>query len=291
MSDTSKPLPQDVTFTNISPDQASSLEDTFTKSAAFDGVAVSFREQVQPDGSVNLAVHFISLPGASPVAAPQPSTQAAMPLGMAQLVGFDTTRDCGKLAETIKSANVDFVARYYSHTAGKNLSASEAQLLGKAGVKLVSVWESQGDHVSFFDRQQGVDDGTSAYNLAVDVGQPAGTPIYFAVDCDPLQRDVSAAIIPYFQGVVAGFTTIGHGNPAYTVGVYGSGLVCSSLTRLGLVTHTWLANAMGWQGSRAYQDWHIKQHLPDDPHGLGFKVDPDDAKQDFGGFIVAPLVA
>src|SRR6185437_7098005 len=183
-----------------------------TKSAAFDGVAVSFKEQIQPDGSVNLSVHFISLTGASRVAVPQAGAREVLALGTGQLVGFDTTRDCGKLAETIRNANVDFVARYYSHTAGKNLSASEAQLLGRAGVKLISVWESQGDHVSFFNRQQGVDDGTSAYNLAVKVGQPEGTPIYFAVDCDALQRDVNAAIIPYFQGVAAGFTTIGHGN-------------------------------------------------------------------------------
>jgi esterase/lipase superfamily enzyme len=219
---------------------------------------------------------------------PSPAAAAsAIPL----LSGFDAARDCGKVAGRIQAAKVSFVARYYSHSAGKNLTASEAQLLGDAGVLLVSVWESQGDQISFFTRQQGVDDGTSAYNMATLVGQPTGTPIYFAVDCDPGQSELNGAIVPYFQGVAAGFNTIGHGNSAYTAGVYGSGFVCESLVRMGLVTHTWLSNATGWAGSKTYQDWHIRQQLPGDPYGLGFKVDPDDAKSDFGGFSVARQVA
>jgi hypothetical protein len=291
MSGDNRGLPQDVTFTNITQDQVRSLEATFTKSAAFDGAAVSFREQTQADGSLTLSVHFMPLPGAPSTATPQSVAPGGQATVAGSLVGFDAARDCGRFADRIKAANVDFVARYYSHTVSKNLSASEAQLLSRVGLKLVAVWESQGDHVSFFTRLQGVDDGTSAYNLAMQVGQPSGSPIYFGVDCDPLQQDVAAAIIPYFQGVAAGFNTMGHGSPAYAVGVYGSGLVCSTLMRMGLATHTWLANAMGWQGSRTYQDWQIKQHLPGDPFSLGFQVDPDDARPEFGGFTVAPLVA
>lgn len=293
-------LPQDVTFTKITKAQAASLETAYTKSAAVDGVAVSFKEQPEDGGMVTLSVNFSPL--AVGTAAPQavagaPGAAAAVPqpplidLGTNLLVGFDAARDCGKLAGRIRDAKVNFVVRYYSHSVGKNLTASEAQLLSHAGILLVSVWESQGDHVSFFTRQQGVDDATSAYNMAMQVGQPAGTPIYFAVDCDPVQNELNGAIVPYFHGVAAGFSTIGHGNSAYTAGVYGSGLVCGSLARLGLVTHTWLANATGWQGSKTYQDWHIRQHLPSDPYKLGFAVDPDDAKPEFGGFSVAPLVA
>ena len=63
MSGDNRGLPQDVTFTNITQDQVRSLEATFTKSAAFDGAAVSFREQTQADGSLTLSVHFMPLPG------------------------------------------------------------------------------------------------------------------------------------------------------------------------------------------------------------------------------------
>ncbi|MBV9811340.1 MAG: DUF1906 domain-containing protein [Acetobacteraceae bacterium] len=303
MSGAKPELPQDVTFTNITSALAASLRATYTNSAAIDGVAVSFSEQPGDRGTVTLSVHFSQLvagaaltpmPGAAGDASSAPPTMPqASPAtpSEAALVGFDATQDCGNLAPRLRSAKVDFVIRYYSHSAWKNLTASEARLLSNSGIKLVTVWESAGDHISFFTRLQGVDDATSAYNMAVQVGQPAGTPIYFAVDCDPVQNDLNSAVVPYFQGVAAGFSAIGHGNPAYTAGVYGSGLVCGSLARMGLVTHTWLANAMGWQGSRTYKDWDIRQHLPSDPYGLGFKVDPDDAKPAFGGFLVAPPVA
>ena len=140
MSGDNRGLPQDVTFTNITQDQVRSLEATFTKSAAFDGAAVSFREQTQADGSLTLSVHFMPLPAPS-TATPQSVTSGGQATVAGSLVGFDAARDCGRFADRIKAANVDFVARYYSHTVSKNLSASEAQLLSRVGLKLVAVWE------------------------------------------------------------------------------------------------------------------------------------------------------
>jgi hypothetical protein len=199
--------------------------------------------------------------------------------------GFDSDRDCGKLISKIVAAKVDFVVRYYSHSSSKNLSFSEAKILSTAGVNIVTVWESAGDHAGFFTRAQGVDDATSAHSMAIAIGQPAGTPIYFAVDFDATQGELNAGIIPYFQGVAAGMGTIsGGGPPPYTAGVYGSGLVCSSLFSRGLVTHTWLSMSTGFAGSKTYNDWNIRQHLEADPFSFGFNIDPDEAKDGYGGF-------
>jgi hypothetical protein len=111
------------------------------------------------------------------------------------------------------------------------------------------------------------------------------------VDFDAAQMVVAGAIHDYFQGIADGFATISRNNPAYLVGVYGSGLVCSWLKRRNLVTHTWLSQSMGWTGSRDFKDWNILQHLQGDPYRLGLTVDPDDGRPDYGGFTVSVLVA
>jgi hypothetical protein len=74
MSGSDSNLPQDVTFTKITMTQSASLETAFRKSAAVDGVAVSFNEQSEDGGLVTLAVHFSLL---APVPSPSPPEQAA----------------------------------------------------------------------------------------------------------------------------------------------------------------------------------------------------------------------
>lgn len=222
-----------------------------------------------------------------PVAVPAAAAPtAAAPLATANGLsrGFDANRECTQFLAKVVAAKVDFVVRYYSHSGSKNLTFAEARAFSDAGIDLVTVWESAGDHAGFFTRAQGVDDATSAHNMAVKIGQPAGTPIYFAVDFDATPADVNAGVVPYFQGVAAGFATIGHGNPAYSAGVYGSGFVCDRLFQQGLVTHTWLSMSSGFLGSRTYKDWHIRQHLEADPFGFGFSIDPNEAKHGYGGF-------
>ena len=240
-----------------------------------------------PDGNWTVTAVWPPCPPGTTHSAASPAAVAIAPaVAPTLLKGFDANRDCGRLIDKIRAGNVDFVARYYSHSTAKNLSFSEARLLSAAGIKLVAVWEAQGDKAASFSHASGVDDATSAYNLATALGQPSGTPIYFAVDFDAEQQIVAGAIHDYFQGVADGFASISRGNPAYGVGVYGSGLVCSWLKGRNLVTHTWLSQSMGWTGSRAFHDWNILQHLEADPFDLGFTVDPDDARPDYGGFTV-----
>jgi hypothetical protein len=255
----------------------------------------SISQRQDADGTFTVTAVFPPCTGVVDAAAPAsgdaavPAAAPVLTLGADLKHGFDANRDCSGLIDKIAAANVDFVARYYSHNSAKNLSASEAKAMSGAGIDIVAVWESAGDHAGFFTRAQGVDDATSAHNMAMKVGQPPGTPIYFAVDFDASVAEVNSGVIPYFQGVVAGLTTIGHGTQVYTAGVYGSGFVCSKLFGLGLVTHTWRSMSSGWMGSKTYNDWNILQHLEADPFGFGFSVDPDDAKDGYGGFRVVSV--
>ena len=203
--------------------------------------------------------------------------------------GFDTTVNCAQLASQIKSANYDFVARYYAHRGPKRLSPDEAQLISAAGLKIVTVWEDAPASTDYFSHARGVDDGTSAYHAAMLLGQPRGSAIYFAVDYDAPQGAIAGAITDYFRGVRDGFATIAAGqDPAYRIGVYGSGATCHWLLSQGFATYAWLAQSTGWAGYGGFADWNIKQGL--ETEVLGIDVDPDEAKDDYGAFSVAPLV-
>jgi hypothetical protein len=94
-------------------------------------------------------------------------------------------------------------------------------------------------------QSNGKRDGARAADLATQVGQPEGSAIYFAVDHDFVDRRDLAQIGKYFAAARDEL------DGAYQVGVYGSGLVGSELSRDGLVEHVWLAGATGWSGTRA----------------------------------------
>jgi hypothetical protein len=199
--------------------------------------------------------------------------------------GIDMPIDAGSHIEQIANAGIEFIGRYYRnpHSKWAPLSNSEAQVISKAGLKVVALWEYQSDHSSYFTHLQGVDDATSAYNQANKIGQPPGTPIYFCVDFDAT-KEVTGKVVDYFAGIEVGFNAAGRGNAEYLVGVYGSGFVCSSLLTSHLVQYTWVALSTGWTGSKTFKDWSIQQSkgLPE----FDFNHDADQAVKDYGGFSV-----
>lgn len=194
--------------------------------------------------------------------------------------GFDTTADCTEHAAAIKEAGYAFVARYSSHSAWKNMTLPEVRALSTHDIYIVNVWESAGDRRSFFTYTQGQMDGAAAYAFAQHLGQPVNSPIYFAVDCD------IEAPVEYFKGVRMSFQKHGTiGKTVYRVGVYGSGDVCRELRLKGYASHAWLAQAMGWSGSKAYYDWNIKQGPAETLFGMDSDLDESSAKGG-GGWIV-----
>jgi len=199
--------------------------------------------------------------------------------------GIDCALDCTKRAAAIKALNATFVGRYYRLPGSKwaPLTGAEAKALSKAGLKIVALWESRSDVLDHFSHAAGVDEGTSAYRQAMNAGQPAGTPIYFAVDFDCPTNGIAGAVNDYFRGVADGFNTIGAGQPAYSVGVYGSGNTCAWLLGHGRVSYSWLAQSTGWGGYKIFKNWNIKQGRT---QKKPFDYDLDEATENYGGFTI-----
>jgi hypothetical protein len=202
---------------------------------------------------------------------------------MAALKGLDTGMALTSHAAALRQEHgFDFVMRYYSHNAAKNLSLVEACTLSSAGLQIGTVWESAGIHASFFTRPQGVADGAAAFSIAHDtIGQPPGSAIYFAVDYDASQADIDGPITDYFAGVAAAFDAASGGASHYAIGVYGSGLCCDLIVGKGLAAFSWLSQSTGFAGSKAYAAlarYNLIQGMPElvgVDGGVALSVDAD----------------
>jgi Domain of unknown function (DUF1906) len=199
--------------------------------------------------------------------------------------GLDCALDCTKRGGWLKAAGNEFVGRYYRNAASRwtPLTHPEGRSLTDAGLVIVALWESKSDVLEHFSYTAGVDEGTSSYRQAMNAGQPAKTPIYFAVDFDCPMAGIAGAINDYFRGVAHGFDAIGSGNPSYQIGVYGSGDVCGWLLSHQRVGYTWLAQSRGWGGFQTFNKWNIKQGPS---KAKPFDYDTDEAKAGYGGFVV-----
>jgi len=203
-------------------------------------------------------------PGAPPAA---PPAHAVVPVGQpgAQLAsttsGVEAAGNTTHIIPCIQrlqdqGRSIKFVQRYL-----RDLTRAEVAALHTAGFQIVSCHE-EGSHqnnptqMKYFTRAQGAHDGRRAFTLAQAVGQPADTPIYFAVDTDPDPRQ-RQAILDYFQGIadgqqqyVAAMRAQNKPVVSYAIGVYGSGCVLSWCQAQGIATWFWQAFAPGWCNNR-----------------------------------------
>ena len=206
--------------------------------------------------------------------------------------GLDTEFDCTAYVSKIKAKNLAFVGRYYRMPppASKKtpLTAAEAKALTLGGLTIVSLFEylsGANMAINTLDYAAGVTQGQTAYQQAIAARQPAGTPIYFAVDddYDITNPTYAAPIDDYFRGVADGYKqAAGNGNPIYQVGGYGSGLVCGWLLQNKRATYTWLAESEAWSGYKSFTSWNIKQGPGDKSLILDPNYKPgDDATFDY----------
>lgn len=148
--------------------------------------------------------------------------------------------------------SVSFVQRYL-----RDLTRAEVAALKNAGFRIVSCFEEGSPtHIAYFTRAQGQHDARRAFTQAQAVGQPAGTPVYFAIDADPDARQ-KQPILDYLQGVSDGFAQYLADMQArrqqpvpYAIGVYGSGCVLTWCQAQGIATWFWQAFAPGWCDNR-----------------------------------------
>lgn len=109
----------------------------------------------------------------------------------------------------------------YLNPGWKQLTLFEKEAILKAGCHIVSIFETGGYHLSYFTKSRGIVDARLASELAKRLGQPVGTPIFFAVDCETGSVADMNKVRDYFTGIYQGIES-------YKVGVYGSEFTCDN---------------------------------------------------------------
>jgi hypothetical protein len=158
-------------------------------------------------------------------------------------------------------------------------------MLSKADIRIWTVYEDTGGTSLPLTKAQGKVDATNALKQAKYVGQPQGTPIYFALEGlpDGYKKKDLPGIRNYCEGVKEVFGAY------YQIGVYSDGIVCKTLLDEGICTYTWLSASLSFEESRAFLKsgrWNIFQRTPLDQDWDGLSVDVNQTKANFGGFLV-----
>ena len=211
---------------------------------------------------------------------------------------IDTPANTTAKLSCLKLKGVTTVIRYYNfrnsqQLPDKRLDPPEAKALAASGLRIAVVFQQGQNNAAAFSDEQGFKAGLAAFRHARDkIGQPTGSGIYFSVDFDANITQINQRIAPFFKGVRRAFSQESAGGGSYRVGVYGSGLVASTLTAKGLIELTWLAMSRGFSGTKAALqagEFHLAQ-VPPEKILCGLDVDfndPNPARPDFGAFTLA----
>jgi peptidoglycan hydrolase-like protein with peptidoglycan-binding domain len=161
---------------------------------------------------------------------------------------------------TIKANGYQIAGRYLTGGTNKVLTNSEIALITDSGLSFFPLYQEFGTAVSYFSYSQGLTAGAAACAAARGFGIPYGTVLYFSVDFDALDTDISSAVIPHFQGVNDAVTADGS---QYAIGVYGARNTCSRLAAQGLTSRSFVSGmSTGYSGNLGFplpDNWAFDQ--------------------------------
>lgn len=162
-------------------------------------------------------------------------------------------------ATALYNAGYRYVGRYLTGTikgnVSKALTRTEAKIILEAGLSIIPIYQDGGENRGHFSRSRGKADAENAYVAAKMLGIPDNSIIYFAVDFDALETDLSN-ILAYFDGVTRTIKD-------YYVGIYGTRNICSTVISHGGAYKCYVSDmSTGYSGNLGYrmpQFWAFDQ--------------------------------
>lgn len=156
------------------------------------------------------------------------------------------------------------------------------------GLNVFPIYQYTGREVSYFNAAQGEIDARAAEQAARSHGVPRGTTIYFAVDFDALDTNITNNIIPYFRALHNKLTK-------YKVGIYGPRNVCIQVSNAGYSEKSFVGDmSTGFSGNLGFplpEDWSFDQisNIYISHNGNTLEIDNDIASgRDVGFNTLAP---
>ncbi|RJQ73244.1 DUF1906 domain-containing protein [Pseudonocardiaceae bacterium YIM PH 21723] len=155
-------------------------------------------------------------------------------------------------AQSLKDNGYQIIGRYLSNVPSgklnKMIQPGELKTITDAGLRVFPIYQTVGSEAAYFNYSQGRADAFAAIERARYYGFKPRTRIYFAVDFDALDYQVTDSIIPHFSGIKD--TMVAYAQE-YEVGVYGPRNVCTRVS--GLASASFVSDmSTGFSGNLGY---------------------------------------
>lgn len=186
----------------------------------------------------------------------------------------DTSRtakaaDCATIltAPTAKSLydnGYRYIGRYltgtYNGGISKALTVEEANIIFDAGLNFFPIYQTSARSQEYFTEEQGEEDAYAAIEAASKLGIPKNTIIYFAVDFDAMDYQITSNVIPYFKNVHRVMS-----NSIYRTGIYGTRNACARVSEKGYACSSFVGDmSTGFSGNLGYSmpnNWAFDQFV------------------------------
>lgn len=161
-------------------------------------------------------------------------------------------------AKSLYDNGYRYIGRYLTGNS-KKITRSEAQIIFDAGLSFFPIYQTSADENSYFTSAQGTKDANAAIAAAAELGIPKNTVIYFAVDYDCLDYQVTSNVIPYFKSV---YEVMNNSN-TYRTGIYGTRNVCTRVSDNGYADCSFVGDmSTGFSGNLGFSmpaNWAFDQ--------------------------------
>ncbi|GGY10910.1 glycoside hydrolase domain-containing protein [Streptomyces tanashiensis] len=168
-------------------------------------------------------------------------------------------------AQALKDAGYKYVGRYLYNPSTTSLPEKEIQpgelaTIKQYGLRCFPIYQTWARSVDYYSVRQGVVDCMNAAYKADQHGFKAGALIYFAVDYDAVNDEVSSHILPYFKSIRDQMNRMGS---PYRIGIYGPRNVCSRVSAAGYAETSFVSDmSSGFSGNLGYampENWAFDQ--------------------------------
>ncbi len=159
--------------------------------------------------------------------------------------------------QNLKDKGISTIGRYIIGGEGKEVDNNELKTIFDNGFKFIPIFQENGTpNINYFTAEQGKIDANRADLKARSFCIPQNSIIYFAVDTDPLDTQITSNILPYFEAIKNNIKY-------YKVGVYGTRNVCQKVMDKGHAITCYVSDlSTGYSGNMGFKmpnNWNFDQ--------------------------------
>ncbi|MEU1815932.1 glycoside hydrolase domain-containing protein [Streptomyces roseifaciens] len=167
-------------------------------------------------------------------------------------------------AQALKDAGIKYIGRYLYNSGSslpeKEIQPGELATIKEHGLRCFPIYQTWARSVDYYSPRQGILDCLNAAAKAEDHGFRTGTRIYFAVDYDAVDGEVTSHVLPYFRSIREKMREIGD---PFEIGIYGPRNVCSRVSLQGYADASFVSDmSSGFSGNLGYampENWAFDQ--------------------------------